>query len=211
MPSSAASDHAWNATGFASRAAGKTLPLDTPLERYPIVPRLDGHNPGADTRMAAVLVPVVDRGAGAALLLTTRAAHLKHHPGQVSFPGGKVEAEDGTALATALRETEEEIGLERTFVQPIGQLAAHQTGTGFRIIPVLAIVQPGFTLRLDTSEVGDAFEVPLEFLMNGANYQRHRRVWQGRPREFHAVPFGERVIWGATAAILRHIQESFYG
>jgi 8-oxo-dGTP pyrophosphatase MutT (NUDIX family) len=209
-PAARPSDPRFSAAGFSRLVAGKMLPLDTRLENYPVMPRLDNYDPETDTGMAAVLVPVIDYGPAASVLLTTRAAHLKHHPGQVSFPGGKIDAEDSTALAAALREAEEEVGLDRSFVQPLGLLRAHRTGTGFRIIPVLAIVQPGFTLTVNADEVGDIFEVPLDFLMNAANYQRHQQDWHGVTRIFYSIPFRERHVWGATAAILRHIQENFY-
>jgi 8-oxo-dGTP pyrophosphatase MutT (NUDIX family) len=160
-------------------------------------------------RPAAVLVGIVDR-AEPTILLTQRAAHLPDHAGQVSFPGGKIDAADEAPLATALREAEEEIGLDRGLVTPIGYLDLYLTTLGFRVVPVVAAIAPTFTLTLNRAEVDDAFEVPLAFLMSPDNHQRHSREWKGLQRTFYAMPFGERYIWGVTAGILRNLYERIY-
>src|SRR5262249_34442163 len=153
-------------------------------------------------RPAAVLVPIVAREVPT-ILLTQRAAHLPDHAGQISFPGGKIEPEDASPLAAALRETEEEIGLERRFVGPIGYLDLYMTTLGYRIVPTIARIAPDFRLDLNRAEVDDAFEVPLEFLMAEENHKLHRREWKGMTRTVYAIQFGERYIWGVTAGILR--------
>jgi 8-oxo-dGTP pyrophosphatase MutT (NUDIX family) len=160
-------------------------------------------------RPAAVLIPVVDH-AEPTVLLTQRAAHLNDHAGQISFPGGKIDATDVSPLDTALREAEEEIGLSREFVEPIGYLDLYGTSFGFRILPTLARVRPGFKLHINTSEVDDAFEVPLAFLMNPLNHQVHSKEFRGMERSYYAMPFAERYIWGATAGILRILYERIY-
>jgi 8-oxo-dGTP pyrophosphatase MutT (NUDIX family) len=160
-------------------------------------------------RPAAVLVPVIDR-AEPSVLLTQRAAHLPDHPGQVSFPGGKIDAGDESPCASALREAAEEIGLDRGHVEPLGYLDLYMTTLGYRIVPVLARVDPGFQLTLNTGEVDDAFEVPLAFLMEPNNHQRQSREWQGMTRYFYAMPYGERYIWGVTAGILRNLYDRIY-
>jgi 8-oxo-dGTP pyrophosphatase MutT (NUDIX family) len=163
-----------------------------------------------ERRRAAVLVPVVAREGEATVLLTQRAEHLAAHPGQVAFPGGKIDAGE-TAEQAALREAEEEIGLEPRFVEVIGRGPDYLTGSGFRIAPVIALVTPGFTLRLNAEEVGDAFEVPLAFLMDPANHRRGSRVWQGATRAFVEMPYRDRHIWGVTAGILHVLHERLYG
>jgi 8-oxo-dGTP pyrophosphatase MutT (NUDIX family) len=160
-------------------------------------------------RPAAVLVPIVDR-AEPTVLLTQRATHLPDHAGQISFPGGKIEADDASPLAAALREAEEEIGLERRFVDPIGYLDLYMTTLGYRIVPTIARVAPDFRLDLNRSEVDDAFEVPLAFLMAEENHKLHSREWRGMTRTVYAIPFGERYIWGVTAGILRNLYERIY-
>jgi len=157
-------------------------------------------------RPAAVLVAVVDHPQPT-VLLTQRAAHLNDHAGQISFPGGKIDPTDASPLDTALREAEEEVGLGRSFVDPIGYLDLYATSFGFRILPTLARVKPGFTLSINKSEVDDAFEVPLSFLMNPANHQVHSKDFRGMERNYYAMPFAERHIWGATAGILRVLYE----
>ena len=157
-------------------------------------------------RPAAVLIPVVDHPQPT-VLLTQRSAHLNDHAGQISFPGGKIDATDASPLDTALREAEEEIGLSRQFVEPIGYLDLYATAFGFRILPTVARVRPGFSLRINTSEVDDAFEVPLAFLMDPANHQVHNKEFRGIERSYYAMPFAERYIWGATAGILRVLYE----
>ncbi|MEK0428852.1 MAG: hypothetical protein RL001_1379 [Pseudomonadota bacterium] len=156
---------------------------------------------------ASVLVPLVARADELRLLLTQRTAHLNDHAGQISFPGGRVDPEDEDAIATALRETEEEIGLHRRHVEVIGVLPEYVTGTGFRVTPVVALVHPPFELTADEFEVAEIFEVPMSFLMDGANHQRRSAVLPSRPgrRSFYAMPFGDYFIWGATAAMLRNL------
>jgi 8-oxo-dGTP pyrophosphatase MutT (NUDIX family) len=157
-------------------------------------------------RPAAVLVPIVDH-AEPTVLLTQRAQHLPDHPGQVSFPGGKIDKTDADPRASALREAEEEIGLDRTHVEPLGYLDLYMTTLGYRIVPVIARVEPGFALSLNASEVDATFEVPLAYLMDQNNVQRHSRDWQGMTRHYYAFTFGERYIWGVTAGILRNLYD----
>ena len=160
-------------------------------------------------RPAAVLVPVVDHPQPT-VLLTQRSAHLNDHAGQISFPGGKIDATDASPLDTALREAEEEIGLSREFVEPVGYLDLYGTSFGFRILPTVARVRPGFKLRVNHAEVDDAFEVPLAFLMDPVNHQVHSKEFRGMERSYYAMPFAERYIWGATAGILRVLYERIY-
>jgi 8-oxo-dGTP pyrophosphatase MutT (NUDIX family) len=160
-------------------------------------------------RPAAVLVPVVDHPEPT-VLLTQRAQHLPDHPGQISFAGGKIDRTDKNPLAAALREAEEEIGLARDHVEPLGYLDVYMTTLGYRIVPVIARVTPGFALTLNTGEVDNVFEVPLAFLMDQANVQRHSRDWQGVTRHYYAISFGERYIWGVTAGILRNLHDRIY-
>jgi 8-oxo-dGTP pyrophosphatase MutT (NUDIX family) len=160
-------------------------------------------------RPAAVLVPVVDHPEPT-VLLTQRAQHLPDHAGQVSFPGGKIDKTDASPLESALREAEEEIGLDSKFVTPIGYLDLYMTTLGYRIVPVIACVEPGFSLTLNTSEVDATFEVPLAYLMDQNNVQRHSRDWQGMTRHYYAITFGERYIWGVTAGILRNLYDRIY-
>jgi 8-oxo-dGTP pyrophosphatase MutT (NUDIX family) len=160
-------------------------------------------------RPAAVLIPVVDHKEPT-VLLTQRAVHLADHAGQIAFPGGKIEATDASPLAAALREAEEEVGLDRAYVHPIGYLGVYGTGFGFRILPTVARVQPGFSLSINPSEVDDAFEVPLAFLMNPENHQLHSKEFRGMERSYYAMPYAERYIWGATAGILRILYERIY-
>jgi len=160
-------------------------------------------------RPAAVLIPVVDHPQPT-VLLTQRAAHLNEHAGQISFPGGKIDAIDASPLDAALREADEEIGLRRQFIEPLGYLDLYGTGFGFRILPTVARVKPGFSLKINESEVDDAFEVPLAFLMDPANHQIHSKEFRGMERSYYAMPFAERYIWGATAGILRMLYERIY-
>ena len=156
---------------------------------------------------AAVLFPIVLRDNGQTVLLTQRTAHLKDHAGQISFPGGRVEEEDQSPVHTALRETEEEIGLARKHVEVLGFLPEYRTGTGFRVTPVVALVTPPFELALDPFEVAEAFEVPLAFLLDPANHKRHSLHYRGALRHFFAMPYGDYFIWGATAGMIRSLTE----
>jgi 8-oxo-dGTP pyrophosphatase MutT (NUDIX family) len=157
-------------------------------------------------RPAAVLIAVVDHPQPT-VLLTQRAAHLHDHAGQISFPGGKIDPEDASPLDAALREAWEEIGLEREFIDPIGYLDLYGTGFGFRILPTVARIRPGFDLRISADEVDDAFEVPLAFLMDAANHQVHNKEFRGMMRSYYAMPFQQHYIWGATAGMLRVLYE----
>lgn len=190
--------------------AGLTDPKVTPTrgdhDVDPVMQKIAEVRP---IRPAAVLVPVVDH-AQPTVLLTQRAQHLPDHAGQISFPGGKIDKTDASPLDSALREAEEEIGLDRSFVAPIGYLDVYMTTLGYRIVPTIARVKPGFALTLNESEVDATFEVPLAFLMDQGNVQRHSRDWQGMTRHYYAITFGDRYIWGVTAGILRNLYDRIY-
>jgi len=151
---------------------------------------------------AAVLVPLVNRDPGLTVLFTERSAALPDHPGQISFPGGRIEPEDPDAPLAALREAEEEVGLPRDRVTVLGRLSEYETVTGYRVTPIVGWVEPPFTVNPDPVEVADVFEVPLAFLLDPANQQRHFRMLGATRRDYFAIPYGERYIWGATAAML---------
>lgn len=160
--------------------------------------------PGRDgaPKPAAVLVPLINRDDGLRVLFTERSRDLPDHPGQISFPGGRIERDDGDAGHAALREAREEVGLPSERVTLLGRLAEYETVTGYRVTPVVGWVEPPFELKADPVEVADVFEVPLAFLLDPANQQRHFRMVGDRRRDYYAIPYGERYIWGATAAML---------
>jgi len=160
-----------------------------------------------DLRRAAVLVPIVRRPAGLTVLLTQRTEHLTNHAGQVSFPGGRAEEDDSSPIETALRETEEEIGLPRRHVEIIGVLPDHVTASAYIVTPVVGLVTPPFDLTAESNEVADIFEVPLMFLMDGMNHQRMSFDLPdgGGRRSFYAMPYERFFIWGATAGMLRNL------
>jgi len=163
----------------------------------------------ASARPAAVLAPVVVHDDGVSLLLTQRAGSLRDHSGQIAFPGGKIEPGE-SPLNAALREMEEEIGLPRGRIEILGCLDPYQTSTGFRVFPVVGLARPPLELIPNPQEVEDVFETPLSFLMNAANHQRHFRQWQGQRRQFYAMPYQNRYIWGATAGMIRNLYETLY-
>ncbi|MCU0950887.1 MAG: CoA pyrophosphatase [Burkholderiaceae bacterium] len=173
--------------------------------------RTDGRwrSPELPPRPAAVLVPLVARADRLDVLLTRRTAHLHDHAGQISFPGGRVDATDRDAVHTALREAQEETGLPADAVEILGALPQYVTATGYAVTPVVGLVERPFALRLDTFEVAEAFEVPLSFLMDPANHERRRIVFDGAASSFYAMPWTQAqrryFIWGATAAMLRNL------
>ena len=164
----------------------------------------------AATKLAAVLVPIVERSEPT-VLLTQRTADLASHAGQISFPGGRIEPNDESPVAAAMREAKEEVGLAPMLIEPIGYLDLYLTFSGYRILPTVARVAPDYKLVLSEREVADAFEVPLTFLMDAQNHALHSRDWKGVTRKYYAMPFGERYIWGVTAGILRNLYERIYG
>lgn len=185
------------------RAASIAVSDDAPDERPPEPTR------PARLRPAAVLLPIVDRPDELIVLLTLRALDLRAHSGQVAFPGGKIDAGE-TPREAALREAQEEIGLEERFVEPLGWLDPYFTGTGFRIAPLVALVEPSFALTVNKLEVDEVFETPFAFLMDPANHLLEDREWQGRRRKYYAIPHEGRYIWGATAGILRDLYEKLF-
>lgn len=161
--------------------------------------------PPADLRPAAVLVPLVDRPPGLTVLLTQRTADMPSHAGQIAFPGGRHDKRDHDLVATALRETEEEIGVGPDYVDVVGALDNYVTGSGYLITPIVGFVAPRFELKPDPREVADVFEVPLAFFLDPSNHHIHSRTWQGRERRYYAMPYGERYVWGATAGMLKNL------
>lgn len=171
----------------------------------------DGMRPLLPLKPAAVLVPLIVRPDELTVLFTQRTSHLAHHAGQISFPGGHIEPQDDGPADTALRETEEEIGLDRRHVKIIGNLDIYVTRTGFVVTPLVALVTPPFTLRPDPHEVAEIFEVPLPYLINRTNHQRCSAEFEGVTRHFWAVPFGRHFIWGATAGMVVNLCDVFDG
>jgi 8-oxo-dGTP pyrophosphatase MutT (NUDIX family) len=198
------------------RLARARLPAELPADAFEGGYRasdfaLNGGPPAGlpPPRPAAVLAPIVARPDGLTVLLTQRASHLRSHSGQVAFPGGKIDPGE-TALQSALREAQEEIGLDPALVEPLGWLDTYVTGTGFRIAPLVALVAPEFTLTINRDEVEAAFETPLSFLMDEANHAIHEREWAGSKRRYYAMPHEGRYIWGATAGMLRNLWERLF-
>ena len=168
----------------------------------------DAGSPGTPLRDAAVLVPIVTKSTGApSVILTKRSSALKHHPGQIAFPGGKVDESDSDLTAAALREGQEEIALEPAKVEVLGQLAPHETVTGFNVTPVLALISPDFVPKADPREVAEVFEVPLAHFLDRDNYLTESRLWRGQRRYFFTVPWGPYYVWGATARMLRALAD----
>jgi 8-oxo-dGTP pyrophosphatase MutT (NUDIX family) len=153
---------------------------------------------------ASVLVPLVNHADGVTVLLTQRTADMPSHAGQIAFPGGRRQTGED-AIAAALRETEEEVGIAAQFIDVVGGMDLYRTGTGFEITPIIGIVTPGFTIRADPREVADVFEVPLEHFLDEVNHKLDSRQYQGRERRYYAMPYGERYIWGATAGMLKNL------
>lgn len=205
------------ARDFATRAA--TVLCPEPLERHEDVRRFGCHviagmppDPAfiENAKPAAVLMPVVMREAGLSVLLTERAAHLKTHAGQVAFPGGRIEAGE-SAHAAALREAEEEIGLDPASVSPLGFLPPYFSGTGFRVQPLVALIPPDLPLKPSPDEVERIFEVPLDHALDLARYRQSTIFWKGRDRTFYILDFPGAYIWGVTAGILRSFAERYEG
>jgi 8-oxo-dGTP pyrophosphatase MutT (NUDIX family) len=165
---------------------------------------------GVKPKPAAVLVPIVLRESGPTVLLTQRTDHLTSHAGQVAFPGGRIDANDTSAVDAALREAEEETGLARSFIEPLGFLDTYMTVTAYQVVPVVALVKPGFVITPQAEEVSAVFEVPLQFLMMPENHEKHSREWQGKQRYYYAMPYENRYIWGATAGMIRNLYDRLY-
>jgi 8-oxo-dGTP pyrophosphatase MutT (NUDIX family) len=196
-----------NAGALRALARRKLRPSMT-LAELEQTPAPEGIVP-AELRAAAVLAPIVSRADGLAVLLTLRTSQLRAHSGQIAFPGGKIDLGE-TPREAALREAQEEIGLEERFIEPLGWLDPFFTGTGFRVAPLVALIEPSFTLTMNRLEVEEVFETPLAFLMNPANHQLLEREWKGLRRKYYAMPHEGRYIWGVTAGILRNLYETLF-
>lgn len=173
--------------------------LNLPVEMLPV--------PLHQLRQAAVLVPLTVRDEGLSVLLTVRTSNLRSHAGQISFPGGGAEECDADAINTALRETEEEVGIARDFVEVAGFLDLYVTVSGYCITPVVGLVRSGYTLRPDPGEVAEVFEVPLEYILDPANHQKRKGFFRDRQLSYYAIPYGDKLIWGATAGMLVNLYE----
>ncbi len=193
------------------QAISSDIPETQSLLQNPV--QIGDHNLNAlmpaatDLRAAAVLVPIIERPEGPTMLLTVRAAHLPTHSGQVAFPGGKVEDADGGPAAAALRETYEEVGINPDLVSVAGCIDVYQTGTAYRVLPVLGFVKPNFELNVDANEVADVFEVPLDFILDPRNHRVETREFQGHDRRFYAMNYNGYFIWGATAGMIRNLTD----
>ena len=194
-------------SGSFVRSGAKPRMGGAPRERgdYDLNP---DYRPEGALTPAAVLVPLIEHASGMTVLLTQRTDHLNDHAGQVSFPGGKIDDTDADEIEAALRETQEEVGIEPRLVEVVGRLDDYITGTGFTITPVVGLLQPGFTVTPDPFEVADVFEVPLAFFLDADNHHRESRFWKGRERHFYVMPYEDRYIWGATAGMLVNLYDA---
>ncbi len=186
---------------------GPDDPTSNPRGDHSLDPDGSAVIPPPPHRRAAVLVPVVARPDGLALILTQRAAHLRDHSGQIALPGGKIDPADPSPREAALREANEEIGLDPAAVRTLGYLDPYLSATGFLVSPVIGLVDSAARFHPNPDEVAEIFEVPLAFLMERERYRLRSREWQGRVRYFYALPFGQRMIWGVTAGILNNLRE----
>ncbi|MEM7300791.1 MAG: CoA pyrophosphatase [Pseudomonadota bacterium] len=212
-----ATQRAFSADDFRSRFqnASASVPLHQSADAGDHRLNSDFQIPDEDTlKKAAVLMGVIDRPEGATVLMTRRADHLATHRSQVAFPGGKIDLEDPSPEATALRETWEEVGIGEANIEVLGRSADYISGSGFRIKPVLAIVRPEFELVINEDEVAEAFEVPLAHVMNRESYTTDSRVWGGKARHFYRIPYdplpSHNMIWGVTAGIMRSVLDRLY-
>lgn len=202
----------WEVGAFEARLRSRLAPLsgmDAARSDYDLTPELRPSAPPL-LRPAAVLAPLIRRPQGWTLLFTLRAADLPTHAGQISFPGGRLQAEDAGFVACALRETYEEIGLQSEWIEPIGAIEAYETVTGFRVQPIVGLVEPGFELSPDPREVADVFEAPAALVLDPARIERREQEWQGVTRRYYALEYEGRVIWGATAGMLKALCDRLY-
>jgi 8-oxo-dGTP pyrophosphatase MutT (NUDIX family) len=199
---------------FESRLRSRLDPLDAMSSAHP--PRSDNDlnpdwdEPAPPSREAAVLAAIIKRPGAWTMLLTERSHELAMHSGQIAFPGGRIDAGDASPLDAALRETWEEVGLARAFIEPIGAWDRYRTITGYHVTPIAALVEPGFTLTTDPREVASVFEAPLDFLMYPANHEKREAEFRGRRRFYWAIPYEGHFIWGATAGMIRALYERLY-
>ena len=186
-------------------------PVDTPFRRGDHDLNEEGMRPVPPLKPAAVLVPLVEHPGGFTVLLTQRSPDLRAHAGQISFPGGRIDPEDASPEEAALREAHEEIGMPRDSAELIGRLDTYEVRTGFAVTPVVGLVKPGFEVIREVGEVAEVFEVPLSFVLDPENHERHSRLIRGKRRYFYVLPFEERYIWGATAGMLVNLFEVLTG